>query len=202
MYNFELPLLVNNFNDNNICPLNMIDDDYTTKVNILLNHNSNTSYKYVQIAVPINFALRKFYLIKNNLEQFNLTGAIYKVKSNVSLPCPKSKIPNSSTDKYYCMKYDVYMFMSNNPIASDTNICLEVVYDGKSSLDVTQETESELTQDFNNNNINNMSSELINDEEFNNLYWLDGGRGGEDNLDILVEKLNKTQENGIIKPEQ
>ena len=195
MYNFELPLLVNNFNDNNICPLNMIDDDYTTKVNILLNHNSNTSYKYVQIAVPINFALRKFYLIKNNLEQFNLTGAIYKVKSNVSLPCPKSKIPNSSTDKYYCMKYGVYMFMSNNPIASDTNICLEVVYDGKSSLDVTQETESELTQDFNNNNISEL--ELINDEGFNNLYWLNGGG---DDKDILAKKLNKTQENGIVKP--
>ena len=93
------------------------------------------------------------------------------------------------------MKYDVYMFMSNNPIASDTNICLEVVYDGKSSLDVTQETESELTQDFNNNNI----SKLINDEEFNNLYWLDGDRYDKDNL---AEKLNKTQENGIVKPEQ
>ena len=73
----------------------------------------------------------------------------------------------------------------------------KVVYDGKSSLDVTQETESELTQDFNNNNI----SKLINDEEFNNLYWLDGDRYDKDNL---AEKLNKTQENGIVivKPEQ
>lgn len=197
-YNFEQSLSLDNFNDNKIAPLNMIEDNFTTDVNIYLNHNSNAEYKYIQIAVPINFALRKLYLVKNNLEKFNLTGAIYKVKSNVSMPCPKSKLPSSASEKYYTMKYDVYMFMSNSPIEKDVNICLEIVYDGKTNLNIDKLTEEELITQYTNNNV----SKLINDEEFNNLYWLDADKYNANDNTELINKLNKTQENGIDKQEQ
>ena len=175
----------------------MIEDDFTTNVNIYLTNNSNTEYKYIQIAVPINFALRKLYLVKNNLEKFNLTGAIYKVKTNVSMPCPKSKLPSSDSEKYYTMKYDVYMFMSNTPISSNVNVLAEIVYDGKTNLSIEKLTEEELISQYTNNNV----SRLINDEEFNNLYWLDAdGYNGNDNTE-LINKLNQTQENGIDKQE-
>ena len=196
-YNFEQSLLLENFNDDKIAPLNMIEDNFTTDVNIYLNHNSNIEYKYIQIAVPINFALRKLYLVKNNLEKFNLTGAIYKVKANVSMPCPKSKLPSSTSEKYYTMKYDVYMFMSITPISSDVNVLAEIVYDGKTSLSIEKLTEEELVSQYTNNN----ASRLINDEEFNNLYWLNADKyNGNDNTE-LINKLNKTQENGIDKQE-
>jgi len=197
-YNFEQSLSLDNFNDDKIAPLNMIEDNFTTDVNIYLNHNSNAEYKYIQIAVPINFALRKLYLVKNNLEKFNLTGAIYKVKSNVSMPCPKSKLPSSASEKYYTMKYDVYMFMSNSPIEKDVNICLEIVYDGKTNLNIDKLTEEELITQYTNNNVN----KLINDEEFNNLYWLDADKYNANDNTELINKLNKTQENGIDKQEQ
>ena len=195
-YNFSSSLSLDNFNDNNnIAPLNMIEDNFTTDVNIYLNHNSNKEYKYIQIAVPINFSLRKLYLVKNNIEKFNLTGAVYKVKSNVPMPCPKSK---STSENYYTMKYDVYMFMSNTSISSDVNVLVEIVYDGKSDLSIERLTEEELTSQYTNNNVSNG---LINDEEFNNLYWLNADRyNGNDNTE-LINKLNKTQENGIDKQE-
>lgn len=197
-YNFEQSLLLENFSDDKILPLNMTEDSFTTDVNIYLNHNTNEEYKYIQIAVPINFALRKLYLVKNNLEKFNLTGAIYKVKSNTSLPCPKSKTPSSNEEYYYTMKYDVYIFMSNSPIEKDVNVCLEIVYDGRTNLSVEKLKWDVINTQFTNNNAN----KLINDEEFNSLYWINADKyNGNDNAD-LINKLNKTQENGINKQEQ
>ena len=198
MYNFQQSLSLDNFSDDKILPLNMTEDSFTTDVNIYLDHNTNEEYKYIQIAVPINFALRKLYLVKNNLEKFNLTGAIYKVKSNTSLPCPKSKTPSSSEDDYYTMKYDVYIFMSNSPIEKDVNVLAEIVYDGRTNLSVEKLKWDAINTQFTNNNAN----KLINDEEFNNLYWLNADKyNGNDNAD-LINTLNKTQENGISKQEQ
>ena len=198
MYNFQQSLSLDNFSDDKILPLNMTEDSFTTDVNIYLDHNTNEEYKYIQIAVPINFALRKLYLVKNNLEKFNLTGAIYKVKSNTSLPCPKSKTPSSNEEDYYTMKYDVYIFMSNSPIEKDVNVLAEIVYDGRTNLSVEKLKWDVISTQFTNNNAN----KLINDEEFNNLYWLNADKyNGNDNAD-LINTLNKTQENGISKQEQ
>jgi len=190
-YNFERPLLLSDFNSNKIAPLNMIDDDFTTNVNIYLDEENKT-YNYIQIAVPVNFALRKLYLIKNNLEKYNLTGAIYKAKTYVPIPCPKSKLPSSSEEKYYTMRYDVYMFYSNEPIESNVNVSLEIVYDGKKSLNIERLTAEQLNSAY----TNGKPDDLINDEEFNNLYWLNAN--GYNNTE-LIDKLQKTQENGITK---
>lgn len=195
-YNFSSSVTLDSFNDDNIIPLNMIDDNFTTNVNIYLDHDTYT-YNYVQIAVPINFALRKLYLIKKNLEKFNLTGAIYKVKENVPMPCPKSKLPILN-EQYHTMLYDIYMFISDNKIEKDVNICAEIVYDGKKTLDVTLLSKDLMISQFTNGSVN----KLINDEEFNNLYWINGNKyNGNDNSE-LINKLNRTQENGIIKQEQ
>lgn len=191
-YNFNSLLSLDNFDDNNIAPLNITDDNYTTDINIYLDHNLNMDYKYVQVAVPVNFSLRKLYLVKNNLEKFNLTGAVYKVKSNVPMPCPKSKLPSTEEEQYYTMKYDIYMFTSDTKISSDTNVLVEVVYDGKSDLSIERLTEDEMSLAFTNNDVN----KIINDEEFNNLYWVDGNRFTRDNI---IVKLNNSQENGLVK---
>lgn len=194
-YNFEQSLLLDNFDDNKIAPLNLIENDFNTNVNIYLNRNSNIEYKYIQIAVPNSFALRKLYLVKNNLEKYNLTGAIYKVKANVSLPCPKSKVILSDKEEYYTTKYDVYMFQSVKPIEADVNICLEIVYDGKTNLNITKLSKEEIIAQYDRGDVN----KLINDEDFNNLYWVNADRYNASDNSELINKLNKTQENGISK---
>jgi hypothetical protein len=68
-------------------------------------------------------------------------------------------------------------------------INLEIVYDGKNQLNIIQKSFNEL----NNNFIENNTSELINDEEFNNIYWMNNNKGD------LIDRLDKSQENGIIK---
>ena len=182
-YNFKKDISLNNFNDDKILPLNMINEDYTTSIDIYID-NSNTTD--VQIAVPINFALRKFNLVKNNINKFNLTGLVKKIKSNVLMRCPKSKINN---DIYFCTNYDIYKFESDQPIESDVKINLEIVYDGKNQLNIIQKSFNEL----NNNFIENNTNELLNDEEFNNIYWMNNNKGD------LIDRLNKSQENGIVK---
>jgi general stress protein 26 len=182
-YNFKEDISLNNFNDDKILPLNMTDENYTTSIDIYIDDSNITD---VQIAIPINFALRKFNLIKNNINKFNLTGLVKKIKSNVLMRCPKSKISN---DIYFCTNYDIYKFESGHSIESNVKINLEIVYDGKKQLDITQKSYNELNNDFKENNTN----ELINDEEFNNIYWMNNSKGD------LINRLNKSQENGIVK---
>ena len=188
-YNFNGNVLsLQDFNDDNVKPLMMIDENNVSQIKILLNSGV---YQNFNVAVPSNFSLRKFYLVKNNIHKFNLTGGVYKSKSSVIMPCPKSKQAISDNDICYCMSYDIYSFNSSKQFDDNISIELEITYNETNQIGVIQYTKANV----NNNFINSASiKEYINDEEFNMLYWI--------NADIydnntLINKLNQAKENGI-----
>ena len=197
-YNFKSSSDMNftYFYNSNSAKLNLTDETDITEVNILLDYNSTNNYNHIQIAIPSNFALRKLYLIQDNIEKFNLTGCVYKIKSNILLPCAKSKIitdnSNNANDEFYCSYHDIYIFETNQTFEANVNICLEIAYDNKNEIQqVIKKKRYELNNEFNTSNVN----EFINDEDFNNLYWINGNT----DINTLKDKIANANENGINK---
>lgn len=187
-YNFNGSISLQDFNDDNVKQLMMIDETNISYIKISLNSGV---YQNFNVAIPSNFILRKFYLVKNNIHKFNLTGGVYKSKSGVMMPCPKSKQAISDNDTCYCMSYDIYSFNSSKQFDDNISIELEIVYDEISQIGVTQYTKSNV----NNNFINSPSiKEYINDEEFNMLYWIDADIY---DRDTLLNRIKQAKENGI-----
>ena len=193
-------------NDTNTAPLNSFKDYDTTEVIIDFNSLGNTFNNKLYIEIPINFRIQKVYIIENNLNRYNITGAVVKSNSEYLLQCPFSS--NNSNSTKYCIYYNIYYIEATNGFKPNTKLCVDVVYNYR---------KDEYDADYSNNSVVEKPSNyqentsftfdnvtVINDEDFNNLYWLrlNGSTPQPltvENTEELKTKLEYFNENGVIK---
>lgn len=193
--------------DNN-APLNYTEESYKTEISIDVNYENNSNINKINIAIPKNFVLHKIYLVNDDLEYFNWTGAV-KVRKNIFMPCSYSERNGSS---YPCYEYNIYSLDGDNSNFK-TNIIkvnIEVLYKGidliyENNQLCTYKSTTDIKNSFVQNQWSTNNVDLLNDEEFNNLYWVPGApnrivnNGTTKNYynEIFIPRLNIVKENGL-----
>jgi len=178
--------------------LNSFNDyDKTTVIleNIDTKHEDDTYFTEIYIAIPSVFSVQKIYVIQNNSEKFNWTGTV-KVQKNINMISYKN-IVNTENN---CIYYNVYKLTSaaggfDQYNGNDIKIELDIMYNLKKDpqiidgeYNISFSTYEELTEFT--------SNELLNDEDFNNLYWVNGNININNSFDHLTNKLNNCGKNG------
>lgn len=156
---------------------------------------------------------------KHKYDKFNITGITKIYAKNIKMPTPLSQCLMG--EYYYCIDYDIYkiridsttdqIYYGNtnklifSPIHKDKMIELIVVNNNVDNYELNHaeklyDANCESIDDNNlklNNTINendaNVLNQLINDEEFNSLYWLNGYYNNE----YIKSQINKYSQNGI-----
>jgi len=164
---------------------NLYNNDILLKLNQITDVGNRDFKSY--ILVPSNFSLRKYYLTNNNFsEKYNVTGGVKKTYAGIMLPI--QHVQNSTDNKFYCVSYDIYELSSDKPLIDNTNIELNIVYNyGTNDIFILNETQ--LKQSFNNQKVTYNS--FINDEEFNQLYWVDINTDIDANHNEISERLSR-----------
>ena len=186
------------FNDGN-CeskPLNSFVDYDETK---LIINVVDTSSPYMYFAIPSIFKLRKLYVVKNNVEKYNWTGVV-EMQDNIDIQVfYKYKTNNNK----YSIKHSLYRIKSETGYINDNNVLVEldILYNK-----VKQENDKEYTDvqlklitDIN-ENISFNSTSIMNDEDFNNIYWINANNPkNEEDIKSLGNRLDIISENGTNK---
>lgn len=183
-----------NYTDDNCIGLNNTDDYAITEITIDIIDNKNSVY----IAIPKNFSVQKIYIIDNHTNKYNWTGAV-KIQRNTILPCSYSEM--TSEGKYPCILYDIYCLESNVDLKVNTQVNVVVSYNSTASLygdDIINPLIYKTQNEILNQITITHADDSINDEEFNNIYWINGNITNTYELNELKELLNKTSENGLV----
>ena len=108
----------------------------------------------------------------------------------------------SNNREPYYINYDIYCLETNNGFESDCSIELHIKYgyvkdiesiDNDYNINLPKKI-SEFDSSLLNLNIGN--TDTINDEEFNDLYWINYEKTYNSNKDDLINKLNLVSVNG------
>ena len=185
------------FNDGN-CeskPLNSFVDYDETKLIINI---GDTSSQYMYFAIPSAFKLRKLYVVKNNIEKYNWTGVV-EVQDNVDI---QVFYKYKATDDNYSIKHSLYRIKSETGYIDNVSVELDVLYNKvkqENDKEYTDDTQLKLITDKNENvSFNNTS--IMNDEDFNNIYWINANNPENANeLESLGKRLDRISENGTNK---
>lgn len=183
-------------------PLNSFKDYDETKV-ILDNLFITENTQYIYIAVPSLFKVQKVYVIKDNIEKYNWTGAI-EIRNNANL---QAYYQLNANLKKYLLNYSIYRIYSVESFLPNIKIELDIIYNQvKFNLDTDYYRQGSINLTPINDdtevlfNFENDNNELINDEEFNNIYWINGGRpNSEESINKLYNRLNTISINGVKK---
>lgn len=185
------------FNDGN-CeskPLNSFVDYDETKLIINI---GDTSSQYMYFAIPSAFKLRKLYVVKNNVEKYNWTGVV-EVQDNVDM---QVFYKYKATDGNYSIKHSLYRIKSETGYIDNVSVELDVLYNKvkqENDKEYTDTAQLKLITDKNENvSFNNTS--IMNDEDFNNIYWINANNPENENeLASLGKRLDRISENGTKK---
>ena len=182
------------FNDGN-CeskPLNSFVDYDETKliINIV-----DPSSQYMYFAIPSVFKLRKLYVVKNNVEKYNWTGVVEMQDNDIQV-----FYKYKANDNKYSIKHSLYRIKSETGYINDNNVSIEldILYNK-----VKQENDKEYTDNVQlklitdkNENISFNSTSIINDEDFNNIYWINANNPkNEEDIKSLGNRLDIISEN-------
>lgn len=150
-------------------------------INISL--SSNNIVKSFYIAIPNIYTLDKLYVFDNNGRRYNWTGAV-TVKYNVNMLAYNNL--TVAQNKYYS-KYNIYKIYAESGINSNRiNIELSLINESYDVIQITNDNinRNELVFDYNN---------VLNDEEFNTLYWINGDKyQSNDELEQTLQQLANT----------
>ena len=185
------------FNDGN-CeskPLNSFVDYDETKLIINI---GDTSSQYMYFAIPSAFKLRKLYVVKNNIEKYNWTGVV-EVQDNIDI---QVFYKYKATDDSYSIKHSLYRIKSETGYIDNVSVELDVLYNK-----VKQENDKEYTDTVQlklitdkNENVSFNNTSIMNDEDFNNIYWINANNPENENeLKSLEKRLDRISENGTNK---
>ena len=145
-------------------------------------NNATTPFKTLYIAVPNVYKINKLYAINESNEKFNWTGAVLMKNTYINLVAYK----NLDNENSYTTKYNLYKIIDLNGFkCKKINIVL-LPFDESISYEVSLLTGNRSDIDL---IINETNSTNINDEEFNNLYWVN-----------FEENENVANINNILKP--
>ena len=195
MPQYYMRWLVNDDFNNNSCyntsinniPLNHFKEYDKTEITIDIKiENSQELINKINIAIPKNFVLHKIYLVDNELQEFNWTGAI-KIKNNIYMPCAYSEPLNN---EYPCYEYNIYCLDGNtkNFKKEISRVKIIIIYKGSDLSYGNNELCINTPISTIDNNLRTItwSNDILNDEEFNNLYWVSD-----------ISRLNIVKENGL-----
>ena len=184
------------FNDGN-CeskPLNSFVDYDETKliINIV-----DTSSPYMYFAIPSIFKLRKLYVVKNNVEKYNWTGVVEMQDNDIQV-----FYEYKTNNNKYSIKHSLYRIKSETGYIDNVSVELDVLYNKvkqENDKEYTNDTQLKLITDKNENvSFNNTS--IMNDEDFNNIYWINANNPENANeLESLGKRLDRISENGTNK---
>jgi len=193
--------ILNKESFNSYKALNSFEDYDTTIVKFDINRNMNSN-KHIYLAVPSNFTVNKIYIIKNNNERFNWTGAV-NIMKNRNMTC----VGTDENNPYY-ISYDIYELYASKGFFENNTISLYQV-EFNISYNYIKDNTGFYDRDYNNiptRNVTYESTELrssevftINDEEFNDIYWINYTNGINSDVDLLRQKLVEVSSNGAIK---
>lgn len=202
---------------NTAFPLNSFKDFDKTTIRFDINNNglNNDNNKSIYIAIPSNFSAYKIYMVRNNIELYNWTGAVSVIK-NKKMKCYNTDTSNDNNSYY--INYDIYCItasegFADNDLGDNYQVELNVIYNFVKDINVIDNDYDNnkpviITDDeTSNQDINLLSNdyEQINDEIFNNLYWINYNNTYANNLNInervpvFKERLNKVTINGAVK---
>ena len=178
-------------------PLNSFNDyDKTT---LTFNITSNMNQKYIYFALPNNFSINKIYLLRNHSEKYNWTGAVNIIR-NKKMKC----VGNES----YYISYDVYILYAENGFLDNSSIELCINYNYvKDNIHIDNEytiyNKPRKLEDFDQTdtflNMNDVDTlyDTLNDEDFNDLYWINYKTNYNENYNELTNKLNNVSINCV-----
>ena len=160
---------------------------------------------HIYVAIPSNFSVTKIYMVRNNSEKYNWTGAVSIIR-NRKMTC----VQTNPINPYY-INYDIYILEASNGFYKETdNSTWSVEFD--ILYNYVKDT-VEYDGDYNNLPITNVNitdtiispsenieiMESINDEEFNDLYWINYRTLYNTDIISLKNKLDEVSINGAVK---
>lgn len=175
-------------------PLNSFNDyDYTKVI-----YNIDPSKNIIYISVPSCFAIQKIYIIKNNIEKYNWTGAI-DYTNNINL----ISYLNNEHIENFTIPYNVYRIYTKIGFINSADLKLEIQVIYKNTklpndadyYNNETRTEIKLSQIVNSNIDEYSPIKYINDEEFNSLYWIKYDKLNDGTYEQLKNKLELAKEN-------
>lgn len=190
-------------------PLNSFKNYDETNIRFEINDNMNETGK-IHVAIPSNFSVNKIYVVRNNEELYNWTGAVSIIR-NRKMTC----VDTDPENKYY-IDYDIYCIKANNgfwDINSPESYKLEmnIIYkyakqvdnDGNIDIDydINEPKNTEITSDM--MSLSTTNFDTLNDEEFNGLYWINYNNtyydGSINGINTFKQRLSNTEINGTVK---
>ena len=209
----ENGLLIDNQNPNNDLftqhiPLNSFNNYDETNIRFEVNNLMNNNGK-ICVAVPSNFSVNKIYMVRNNEELYNWTGAVSIIR-NRQMTC----VDTDPNDKYY-IDYDIYCITAKNGFYENESydsyqLEMNIIY---KYVKMVNPRTNDIDFDYDENkptnipdtnklslSINNVDT--LNDEEFNNLYWINYKNTYMEltnNVSVFKNRLENTTINGAVK---
>ena len=192
---------------NNI-PLNSFKDFDETIVRFEIT-DEMTINKSIYIAIPSNFSAYKIYMVRNNTELYNWTGAVSIIR-NKKMTCVNTGTDSSNS---YFIDYDIYCINAKNGFSDGTSgdsyqVELNIIYNYAKD-NIVKDGDYVYNAPVVSTNVSNSDTllstnnyEQINDEEFNNLYWINYTNTYVDilnNVSAFKNRLSNTAINGAVK---
>lgn len=177
--------------------LNDPDENIKTVVNFNLDRSlyiqyMNNNKLNIYFGVPSNYAIQNIYLI-GGTEKYNITGMCKLINKFSYIQCPQTQTYNVTenstiSEKKACIEYDFYELNIKDVESNITHIELELYY-----LNIENNVKTVTTDQYNRISLFN-SPQYLNNEEFNSLYWVNGGDSS-----LAGDIINNANKNGIIK---
>ncbi len=185
--------------------LNSFKDYDETVIRFDINDQMNIN-KSIYVAIPSNFSAYKIYMVRNNLELFNWTGAVSVIR-NKKMPCI-----NTDAENPYYIDYDIYCISALNGFSDNDGsgdlyqIEFNIIYNYAKDLNsidgeyINNEPTKIVTTSE--TSLSTIEYEQINDEIFNNLYWINYNNtyaNTLNNVKTFTSRLYNTSINGAVK---
>ena len=144
-------------------------------------------------AIPSIFKLRKLYVVKNNVEKYNWTGVVEMQDNDIQV-----FYRYKANDNKYSIKHSLYRIKSETGYINNVSVELDILYNKvkqKNDKEYNGNVQLKLITDKN-ENISFNSTSIINDEDFNNIYWINANNPkNEEDIKSLGNRLDIISEN-------
>ena len=165
---------VNNYSDikdNFEGQYKLIDNVNEIKIDdIPHNNTSNTPNNIFYFAIPSIYSINKVYAVDDQNIKYNWTGSIFiNSVSNQLLTYKNTDNENTNNENICVCNYNFYRLITSNGFNKCKQIIIYVSLiedNNDNGVALTNESDNEL------NNVSFIFNESINDEDFNNLYWV------------------------------
>ena len=193
LYNIHYTFGNDTSKDNISIPLDTLENK-PDKVQLLTNINNEIQINITNIdktrtslciAIPSIYKLTKLYAINDENERFDWTGSIFVSKSNNIITY------KNSTGSSYATYYDLYEVINTKSFSKCNKIIINValIENEVTYNDINVITNNRLTPPM-------VFGNTINDEDFNNLYWVSFNN---DNTlyNVITNTLDQLNENCV-----